>query len=67
VFLGGEGVGGRLTAPRDGVVHDVVVEQCERVHQFERGTGVDVDLVVGAAAGAHVPPVAEGRPEPFAA
>ena len=34
-------------APRRGIVHHVVVEQGERMHQFERRTGVDVDLVVG--------------------
>ena len=60
-------MGGRLSTAGRRVVHHVVVEQCEGVHQLERGSGVDVDLVVGAAACAHVAPVAEGRAEPFAA
>ena len=60
-------VGGRLPPPAGGVVHHVVVEQREGVHQLERRTRIDVDLVVVATAGADEPPVAERRSQPLAA
>ncbi len=67
VLFGRKGVRGHLTATGDGVVHHVVVEQRECVHQLERRTGIDVDLVVGAAAGADVAPVSERRAQALAA
>jgi hypothetical protein len=50
VLLGSQGVGGRLSAPRDGVVHHVVVEEGEgmRASARTRRPGVDhepTDLV----------------------
>ena len=64
--MGGEhGVRGGVAATAGGVVHHVVVEQCERVHQLERGTGVDHDGVGGVAPGADEPPVAKGGPQPL--
>ena len=49
-----------------GVVHHVVVNQGERVQQFERGAGVDHRRIVGVAAGTDERPEAEGGPQPFA-
>ncbi len=63
VLLGGHRVGGRLTSSGHGVVHDVVVEQRESVHQLEGGPGVDVDLVGASATGTDVSPVREGWAE----
>ena len=59
-------VGGRLTATAGGIVHHVVVEQRERVHQLERGAGIDHDRIGRIAPGADETPVAERRPEPLA-
>ena len=56
-----------LAAPALGVVHHVVVEQREGVHQLERGAGVGDDRIVGVAAAADERPVAERRTEPLAA
>ena len=67
VFGGGHDVRGRLVPAGVGVVHHVVVEQRERMHQLEGGAGVDVDLIVGGATRADVAPVAEGRSQPLAA
>ena len=50
-----------LAAPAVGVVHDVVVEQCEGVHQFESRSGVDDDRIVRVAAAPDEGPMAEGR------
>jgi hypothetical protein len=55
-----------LPAARVGVVHDVVVEECTRMHEFECGAGVDVDLLVRTTARTNESPVAERRPESFA-
>ncbi len=51
MMLGEHDVRGRLAAPARRVVHHVVVEERERVHQLERCAGVDDDLVVGVATG----------------
>jgi hypothetical protein len=37
------------------------------VHHFDRGSGADVDLIVGPSAGTHISPVAERWPESLAA
>ena len=37
------------------------------MHEFERSAGIDVDLLAKAPARANESPVAERRPEPFAA
>jgi hypothetical protein len=58
---------GRRAASGWRVVHHVVVEQRERVHQFERRACPHHHLVVGMAAGADEAPVAEGRTQPLAA
>ena len=67
VFGRRQGVRRRLPPPRGRVVHHVVVEQRERVHQLQGGTRIDVGLVVVTAARTHVTPVAERRTEPLAA
>ena len=67
VLAGVHGMGGRGAAPADGVVHHVVVEQREAVHQLERGAGVDHPPVGAVAAGADERPVAERRPQTLAA
>ena len=61
VLLRGECVRGGLSATSGGIVHHVIVKQGEGVHQLERSSGVDVDLVVGATAGADIAPVCERR------
>ena len=65
--VGVDGVGRRRAAAAAGVVHDVVVEQGERVHQLERRADVDDALIVGVAAGADESPVTERRPQALAA
>ena len=57
----------RLTAASVRPVHDVVVHERKAVEQLERGTGVDGHLIVGVSPGADERPVAERRPQPFAA
>ncbi len=64
---GGEhGMAGRFAASAVGVVHHVVVEQGERVHQLERRSGVDDDGVVGVAADSDERPMAERRTQALA-
>ena len=60
------GVRGRDAAAAGGVVHDVVVEQREGVHQLERRAGVDDALVAGVASRTDEAPVAERRPQALA-
>ena len=67
VLAGVDGVRGRRAPAAGGVVHHVVVEQGEGVHQLERRAGVDDPLVVGVAAGADEAPVAERRAQALAA
>ncbi len=67
VLVGVHRVSGGGAAPSGGVVHHVVVEQGERVHQLERGAGVEDARVVALAARADEAPVAERRAEPLAA
>jgi hypothetical protein len=43
------------------IVHHVVVEQCEGMHELERCAGLDDHVVIGVAADADVSPVAERR------
>ena len=50
-----------------GAVHDVVVDERERVQQLERGADVDDDRVVGVPSGSDERAVAERRPQPLAA
>ena len=49
------------TPPARRVVHHVVVEQRERMHQLERRSGVDDPGIGRVAAGPDETPVAEGR------
>ena len=44
---------GVASAPDLGTVHDVVVDQCERVHELECGGGVDDRGIVEIATRAH--------------
>jgi hypothetical protein len=67
VVAGEHGVGGGFTSTACGVVHHVVVEQGERVHQLECCAGVGHHRVGGVAASTHETPVAEGRAESLAA
>ena len=50
-----------------GAVHDVVVRERERVHELERGRGVDDPRVAPVALRTDERAVAEGRTEPLAA
>ncbi len=58
---------GAHAAPGRGAVHDVVVDQRERVQHLERRAGIGHDRVVGVAASPDQTPVAERRPQPLAA
>jgi hypothetical protein len=67
VPVGEDQVGGPLAPPGGRAVHDVVVEEGERLEQLERRAGVDGPLVLRRAAGPHEAPEAERRPEPLPA
>ena len=56
-----------VASPAAGVVHDVVVEQREGVHQLQRRAGIDDPLIVCLPAGADESPVTERRTQPLAA
>ena len=59
VPFGEHGVRRGLAATAVCVVHDVVVEEGEGVHQLERRAGIGDDLSFGVAAGGDVAPRAE--------
>ena len=67
VRVGEAQVGGPGPPPGRGAVHDVVVEQGERVQQLEGRAGVDRAVVGRVAAGGDEAPVAERGPQPLAA
>ncbi len=67
VLVGVHGVRRRRAAPARRVVHHVVVEQGEGVHQLERGARPNGTFVVGVATGPDEAPVAERRAQPLAA
>ena len=57
----------RPTSPRGGTVHDVVVDEGEGLQQLERRARVDDAFVADVTAGAGEAPIAERRPQSFAA
>ena len=56
---------GELAAPHLAFVHDVVVQQRGRVHEFDRGRELDVAVAVIAGQSRHRQ--GEHRPQPLAA
>ena len=65
VPVGEAQVGGAGAAPGGRAVHDVVVEQRERVQQLEGRAGVDGSVSSGSPPAPDEAPVAEGRPQPL--
>ena len=64
--VGVHGMRRRLATTARGVVHHVVVEQGEGMHQFERRPCVDHALIVGGPSGADEAPLAERWAEALA-
>ena len=64
-FVAPEHAGGEPAAPQLALVDDVVVQQRRRVHEFDRGS--ELDMTVAAIAGEPRQRQREDRPEPLAA